>query len=283
MSFTNSSLVSYKKLSPATNYYGKRNQKIDRITPHCAVGQISIESLANIFFNPARGASSNYGIGSDGRIGMFVEEKNASGCSSSESNDRRAITIECACDLTHPYAFKNIVYEKLIELCVDICKRNGKTKLLWISDKNKALSYKLASNEMLLTAHRWFSATACPGDWMYGKMKDLADKVTSKLNSNTTNVIVQRNVKINGINVARFTDDIILYTGKAKTGTNKWGTEVALDANGIAISNPEKYVGNMTIPLNGYVISGHGKGSDWIANNIKKGMKIKFDIQAVIN
>ena len=125
---SNSSLVSYTKLSP--NHSGQRTHAIDRITPHCVVGQCSVETLGNIFQPTSKQASCNYGIGVDGRIGMYCEEKNRSWCSSSNENDQRAVTIECASDATAPYAFKDVVYQALIKLCVDICKRNGKKKLL---------------------------------------------------------------------------------------------------------------------------------------------------------
>lgn len=180
---SNSPLISYTKLSP--NHSGKRTHSIDRITPHCVVGQCSVETLGDVFAPTSREASCQYGIGPDGRIGMYVEEKNRSWCSSSNANDQRAVTIECASDTTHPYAFKDAVYQKLIELCVDICKRNGKTKLLWFGDKNKTLNYEPASNEMVLTVHRWFANKSCPGDWMYARMGDLAAKVTARLSSST--------------------------------------------------------------------------------------------------
>ena len=181
MAYTNSSLVSYTKLSP--NHSGQRTHSIDRITPHCVVGQCSVETLGNIFLPTSRQASSNYGIGTDGRVGMYVEEKNRSWCSSSNANDQRAVTIECASDTTEPYAFKDIVYQTLIKLCVDICKRNGKTKLLWLGDKTKTLNYNPKSDEMVLTVHRWFAAKSCPGNWMYARMGDLAEKVTAQLDS----------------------------------------------------------------------------------------------------
>lgn len=149
MSYTNSSLISYTKLSP--NHSGERTHSIDRITPHCVVGQCAIETLGNLFAATSCQASSNYGIGFDGRVGMFVEEKNRSWCSSSNDNDQRAVTIECASDTTAPYAFYDVVYQSLINLCVDICKRNGKTKLLWLGDKDKTLAYEPKSNEMVLT------------------------------------------------------------------------------------------------------------------------------------
>lgn len=184
---SNSPLVSYTKLSP--NHSGQRTHAVDRITPHCVVGQCSVETLGNIFAPTSRKASCQYGIGVDGRVGMYVEEKNRSWCSSSNANDQRAITIECASDATHPYAFNDIVYAKLIELCADICKRYGKTKLLWLGDKTKTLNYEPASNEMVLTVHRWFANKSCPGDWMYARMGDLASKVTAKLGGSTGGTI----------------------------------------------------------------------------------------------
>ena len=184
---SNSPLVSYTKLSP--NHSGRRTHSIDRITPHCVVGQCSVETLGNIFLLTSRQASCNYGIGPDGRVGMYVEEKNRSWCSSSNANDQRAVTIECASDATAPYAFKAVVYQKLIDLCVDICKRNGKKKLLWLGDKNKTLGYTPKADEMVLTVHRWFAYKSCPGDWMYARMGDLASKVTAKLGGSTVSSV----------------------------------------------------------------------------------------------
>lgn len=177
MAFTNSSLVSYTKISP--NQSGVRNQAISIITPHCVVGQCSIEALGEQFQKVA--ASSNYGIGADGRVGMYVPESNRSWCSSSSWNDNRAVTIECASDATAPYAFRDVVYQKLITLCADICRRNGKTKLIWLGNKDKTMNYTPKSGEMLLTVHRWFENKSCPGDWMYARMGDLASKVTALL------------------------------------------------------------------------------------------------------
>ena len=184
MAYTNSPLVSYTKLSP--NHSGQRTHSIDRITPHCVVGQCSVETLGGIFLPTSRQASCNYGIGADSRVGMYVEEKNRSWCSSSNANDQRAITIECASDTAEPYAFKDVVYQKLIELCTDICKRNGKTKLLWLGDKSKTLNYAPKSDEMVLTVHRWFANKSCPGNWMYTRMGDLASKVTAALGGMST-------------------------------------------------------------------------------------------------
>lgn len=184
MAYTNSSMVSYTKLSP--NHSGQRTHSIDRITPHCVVGQCSVETLGNIFLPTSRQASSNYGIGVDGRVGMYVEEKNRSWCSSSSANDQRAVTIECASDTSEPYAFNDVVYQTLVKLCIDICQRNGKKKLLWLGDKAKTLNYSPKSDEMVLTVHRWFANKSCPGNWMYARMGDLASKVTAALGSDET-------------------------------------------------------------------------------------------------
>ena len=196
MGYTNSSLVEYTKISP--NQSGTRNHSIDRITPHCVVGQCSIESLGALFAKSTIQASSNYGIGVDGRVGLFVPESNRSWCSSSSVNDNRAVTIECASDATAPYAFKTVVYEKLIQLCADICKRNGKTKLIWLGDKDKTLNYVPASGEMVLTVHRWFENKSCPGDWMYARMGDLADRVTKLLGGKMTRYEIGWNKDANG-------------------------------------------------------------------------------------
>lgn len=184
MAYTNSSLVSYTKLSP--NHSGKRTHSIDRITPHCVVGQLSAESICGCFTSTSRQASCNYGIGTDGRVSLCVEEKNRSWCSSSSANDQRAVTIECASDKTAPYAMNSKVYDSLVKLCTDICKRNGKKKLLWLGSKSKALNYSPKSDEMVLTVHRWFANKSCPGDWLYSRLDDLAEKVTKNLSGTTT-------------------------------------------------------------------------------------------------
>ncbi len=179
MAYTNSSMVAYTRLSP--NHSGQRTHSIDRITPHCVVGQLSAESICGCFTSPSRQASCNYGIGTDGKVSLCVEEKNRSWCSSSNANDQRAVTIECASDKTEPYAMNSKVYDSLIKLCTDICRRNGKKKLLWLGDRNKTLNYTPKSDEMVLTVHRWFANKSCPGNWLYARLGDLAGRVTAAL------------------------------------------------------------------------------------------------------
>lgn len=176
-------MVAYTRLSP--NHSGQRTHSIDRITPHCVVGQLSAESICGCFTSPSRQASCNYGIGTDGKVSLCVEEKNRSWCSSSNANDQRAVTIECASDKTEPYAMNSRVYDSLIKLCTDICRRNGKKKLLWLGDRNKTLNYTPKSDEMVLTVHRWFANKSCPGDWLYARLGDLAAKVTAALGSSS--------------------------------------------------------------------------------------------------
>lgn len=178
MAYTNSNMVAYTKLSP--NHSGQRTHGIDRITPHCVVGQCTAEGLGDWFAKSSTQASSNYGIDKNGRVGLYVEEKNRSWCSSSGANDQRAVTIECASDTSEPYAMNSAVYATLIKLCVDICKRNGKKKLIWFGDKDKTLNYSPKSDEMILTVHRWFANKSCPGNWLYARLGDLASKVTAQ-------------------------------------------------------------------------------------------------------
>lgn len=187
MGYSNSSLVAYTLLSP--NHSGLRTKRIDRISPHCVVGQCTVEGLGDCFHKSSTQASSNYGIDKNGRIGLYVEEKNRFWCTSSNANDQRAVTIECASDKAEPYAMHQVVYDRLVDLCEDICRRNGKKKLLWFGDKNKSLNYQPKADEMLITVHRWFANKSCPGDWLYARLGDLAAKVTSRLGSGNVEVI----------------------------------------------------------------------------------------------
>ena len=171
----NSPLVSYTRISP--NRRSPRNHAIDTITIHCVVGQCSVEALGNEFAKTIRKASSNYGIGSDGRIGMYVEEKDMSWCSSNSANDNRAITIECANDRFAPYAINDKVYKSLVELCADICTRNNIKELKWKADKS--LIGQVDKQNM--TVHRWFAPTGCPGEYIYDHLSQIAADVNALL------------------------------------------------------------------------------------------------------
>lgn len=195
MGFTNSSLATVTMISP--NRTPNRNHAIDTITIHCFVGQVTAKRGCEVFQPSSKGASCNYVVGYDGSIGLCVEEKDRSWCTggkdkngnpirvngiSGSSNDYQAVTIEVASDTTHPYAITDKAMAALIELCADICKRNGIKKLLWSGDKNLVGN----SSKQNLTVHRWFANKSCPGDYIYERLGDIAAKVNAKLGAAST-------------------------------------------------------------------------------------------------
>lgn len=173
---SNSPLVKYTKISP--NRTSPRNHKIDTITIHCVVGQCSVETLGNVFAPTSRQASSNYGVGVDGRIGMYVEEKDRSWCSSNGANDHRAITIEVASDTTEPYAVNDKAFAALLDLVTDICKRNGIKKLVWSENKSDRVNHKNGCN---MTVHRDYANKSCPGTYLYNRHAQIAAEVNKRL------------------------------------------------------------------------------------------------------
>jgi len=176
-SMSNSTLATYTRISP--NRTSPRNHKIDTITIHCMAGNLTVERCGEIFAKRSRMASSNYGIGSDGRIGLYVEEKDRSWCSSNKANDMRAITIEVANDggAATGWHVSDAAMTSLIALVTDICRRNGIKQLLWKGDK-KLIGQVEKQN---MTVHRWFKNKACPGDYLYGKHAYIAAEVNKHL------------------------------------------------------------------------------------------------------
>lgn len=205
---SNSPLASYTEISP--NKTSPRNHKIDTITIHCVVGQLTVEQLGEVFASPKVKASSNYGIGKDGRIGLYVDEKDRSWCSSNAANDHRAITIECASDRSHPYAINDAVYKSLVELCADICKRNNIKQLKWKANRN-LVGHPDKQN---MTVHRWFANKACPGDYIYSRLGKIAKEVNVKLASNTNNLSFSVRVDIENLNIRRGPGTNYAKTGK---------------------------------------------------------------------
>lgn len=178
---SNSDLVSYTKLSP--NRSSRKGHAIDTITIHCMAGDLSVESCGAMFARASTEASSNYGIGSDGRIALYVEEEYASWASSNMDNDRRAVTIEVANNDGAPdWPVSDNAYQALIDLCVDICKRNNIPRLLWSADRS--LVGQIGKQNM--TAHRWFANKACPGNYLYNRFGDIAQKVNERLTEGET-------------------------------------------------------------------------------------------------
>lgn len=167
---SNSSLVNYTKISP--NKSSRNGNSIRKITVHHMAGNLTVETCGNVFAPSSRQASSNYGIGSDGRVGMYVEEKDRAWTSSNGVNDRQAVTIEVANNTLAPtWTVSDAAWNKLVELCVDICRRNGISQLNWTGTSSGNL-----------TTHDMFANTNCPGPYLKPKMPELASTVNLILN-----------------------------------------------------------------------------------------------------
>lgn len=206
---TNSSLVSYTKISP--NRTSPRKHKIDTVTIHCAVGQFTAKQLLNLShfvkYDPRKGASCNYAIGYDGSIGLGVSESDRSWCSSNSSNDDRAITIEVASDTKHPYKVTDAAYKALIKLLVDICRRNKIKELKWEADK----SLVGKTDKQNMTVHRWFANKACPGEYLYSRHGQIAKEVNKQL---TTAPTYKVRVDISTLNIRKGPGTNYSKTGK---------------------------------------------------------------------
>lgn len=168
---SNSSMVVYRKMSP--NYSSRYGTKIDTITIHHCAGVLSLETIGSIFSSGAREASSNYGVDNEGRVGQYVDEANRAWTSSNGANDRRAVTIEVSnSKVGGDWPVSDKALQGTIDLCVDICRRNGIKKLNYTGDTSGNL-----------TKHCWFAATACPGPYLGGKFAYIAEQVNKILGS----------------------------------------------------------------------------------------------------
>lgn len=270
---SNSKLISYTKISP--NRTSPRNHKIDTVTIHCVVGQCSVETLGNIFAPTSRQASCNYGIGADGRIGMYCEEKDRSWCSSNAANDNRAITIEVASDTKHPYAVNAKAYAALIDLLVDICKRNGIPRLVWSTSKADRVNHKNGCN---MTVHRDYANKSCPGEYLYSRHAQIASEVNKRLGS--TDNRPQPEKVLYRVQTGAFRNkagaEALLQQVKAK-GFDTYMVKVnglykvqvgafAQKSNAIAMAAKLKAAGFST-----YVVSGGGKSVEEIAREVLQG------------
>lgn len=273
LKLSNSKLISYTKISP--NRTSPRNHKIDTVTIHCVVGQCSVETLGNIFAPTSRQASCNYGIGADGRIGMYCEEKDRSWCSSNAANDNRAITIEVASDTKHPYAVNAKAYAALIDLLVDICKRNGIPRLVWSTSKADRVNHKNGCN---MTVHRDYANKSCPGEYLYSRHAQIASEVNKRLGSTDTRP--QPEKVLYRVQTGAFRDkagaEALLQQVKAK-GFDTYMVKVnglykvqvgafAQKSNAIAMVAKLKAAGFST-----YVVSGGGKSVEEIAREVLQG------------
>lgn len=255
MGYTNSSFVSYKKISP--NKTTSRKHAIDTITIHCMAGDLSVEACGNLFASASKKASSNYGIGSDGRIALYVEEKDRSWCSSNAANDHRAVTIEVANDGGAPeWHVSDKAMSSLITLVADICKRNNIKELKWKADSS--LIGQVDKQNM--TVHRWFAPKACPGDYLFHKHAYIADEVNKMLqkekvpttpSSSASSYVVGKNYTLQsemrvrtgaGTNYAAKTHNQLTTDGK-KHDKDKDG---ALEKGTVVTCQEVKSVGNDT-------------------------------------
>lgn len=273
LKLSNSKLISYTKISP--NRTSPRNHKIDTVTIHCVVGQCSVETLGNIFAPTSRQASCNYGIGADGRIGMYCEEKDRSWCSSNAANDNRAITIEVASDTKHPYAVNAKAYAALIDLLVDICKRNGIPRLVWSTSKADRVNHKNGCN---MTVHRDYANKSCPGEYLYSRHAQIASEVNKRLGSTDTRP--QPEKVLYRVQTGAFRNkagaEALLQQVKAK-GFDTYMVKVnglykvqvgafAQKSNALAMAAKLKAAGFST-----YVVSGGGKSVEEIAREVLQG------------
>lgn len=222
MAYTNSSLADVTLLSP--NHSGQRTHSIDTITIHCFVAQATARRGCEVFQPITKQASCNYVVGYDGSIGLCVEEKNRSWCTSSNSNDQRAITIEVASDNKDPYAVTDKAYNALIDLVADICRRNGIKKLKWSTDKSERMNHLNGCN---MTVHRDYANKSCPGKYLYDRHGDIAAKVNAKLGATVeddpASTPVQSTIKAG--DVVKILSGATYYSGKAIPGwvkNKKW-------------------------------------------------------------
>ncbi len=274
---SNSSLVSYTKISP--NKTSPRNHKIDTITIHCVVGQCTVETPGNIFAPTSRQASSNYSIGTDGKIGMYVEEKDRSRCSSSGANDHRAITIEVASDSSHPYAVNDKTFAALIDLVTDICQRNGIKKLVWSTNKNDRVNHLNGCN---MTVHRDYANKSCPGDYLYNRHGQIADEVNKRLGTYEETTVEKNDTTQTADAVLTVGTEVNFtgmkhYTSAYKTATGKTCKAGKAKITAIAVGKAHPY----------HLVAVSGKGSTvygWVDaadvsavtdQTIRKGDKVK--------
>ena len=227
MAYTNSSLVTYKKISPHKT--PSRNHEIDCITIHCIVGQWTAKQGCDYFATASAGCSANYVVGKDGSIGLSVEEKDRSWCTSSSSNDNRAVTIEVASDTTHPYAVTDKAFEALIELIADICKRNDIKELKWKGDK----SLIGQTDKQNMTVHRWFANKACPGEYLYSRHGYIAEQVNKKLGVNAVEPVVPPTT----IKLEFKVGDIVNFAGGKHYGSTNAASGTDVKASKAKVTN----------------------------------------------
>lgn len=240
---SNSNLVNYTKISPHSN---PRTKKIQKITIHHMAGNLSVETCGSVF--QTNKASANYAIGSDGRVGMYVEEHNRAWTSSNSNNDHQAVTIEVANDtIGGNWHVSDTALAKLIDLCADICKRNNIERLNFTGNTSGNL-----------TMHKWFTATVCPGPYLESKFSYIAAEVNKKITPAETTLKPAESVE-------HFVGELVSFSGGkhyASANATKGYTVRACRAKVTAISSGGKHPvhlravdskGNFTAGVYGWV------------------------------
>lgn len=165
---SNSSLVNKRIITSHSS--SRMGSKITTIIIHHMAGNLSIEQCGQVF--RTRQASTHYGIGSDGRIGQYVDEAYRAWSVANKWGDAKAVTMELANDggASTNWHVSDRAIEACINLCVDICRRNGITKLVFTGNLNGNLQM-----------HRYYMATACPGPYLASKFSYIANEVNKRL------------------------------------------------------------------------------------------------------
>ena len=166
----NSPLTDYVYLTANADF--PREKPISKITIHHMAGDSGLRGIGDRFARRDVQASSNYAIDSDGNVALYVEEANRAWTSKNRENDEESITIEVANDeIGGDWHVSDKAFDKLVDLCVDICERNGIETIDYTGDATGNLTY-----------HGMFDKnTACPGPYLKSRMEDLAAAITARL------------------------------------------------------------------------------------------------------
>lgn len=254
-----SSLATMRVPAYSGNYTKGRNAKISEITIHHMSGKLTAKRCGELFQAVGRGGSSHYGIGYDGEIASYVDESDTAWTNSNWESNCRAVTIETSNDTNaYPWSVSDKSLQSLIRLVADIAKRNNLGKL--VKGKN-------------LTWHQMYANTDCPGPYLLSKMDYIVSEANKIIAPPAPIKPTDKTIRVVGKNRNRGTNELILYSTGNKAGTNQWGYEVAIDKNGIALTDP-LYKGKTEIPSGGYVLAGHGTAGKWLYANIKQGYKV---------
>lgn len=265
---SNSSLVNYTRISP--NKTSPRRNKIDRITIHHMAGNLTVETCGNVFATRSKQASSNYGIGSDGRVGMYVEEKDRAWTSSSGANDHRAVTIEVADNAGAPgWGCSSAAMAKLILLCADICRRNKIGKLTYTGNTSGNL-----------TLHKWFASTDCPGAYLESQMTTIAAEVNKLLASGAT-TYTWNGTTASGGSSAPSSSKPAPSSGKIAVD-GKWGQATTRKAQQVFGTTVDGIISRQKYSCKKYLLNAYTSSWDFRTSNFGNGSQLIRAIQARI-